>query len=295
MKHHFFGNPQSQLFGVHHPPRGIAAKPPRAVLICPPIGQEYIRTHWCLRLMANQLSRSGAHVLRMDYSGMGDSAGFLQEVGSLDQWTEDILTGIDRLKELSGAGTVMLVGLRMGAMLAARVAQQSNDVNSLVLWEPFGDGESYLKELRVMHRRMLDLWVCKMTTPDDDHVEEILGSRFSRSLIESISESKNDFGSVVQPHLIVVPKHPVVNFVHIEPSVQKVVLVEDEYNWDELRSLETAWLRSQTARKIVDLTKGMFERLNDFKALAAPALIPAPAPVAGGSDQGTSPSTGATA
>jgi len=114
MKHHFFGNPQSQLFGVHHRPRGIEVKPTRAVLICPPFGQEYIRTHWCLRLMASQLCRQGAHVLRMDYSGMGDSAGRLQDVQSIDQWTEDILTGIARLKELSGAGTVMLVGLRMG-------------------------------------------------------------------------------------------------------------------------------------------------------------------------------------
>ena len=136
MKHEFFGDTQSQLFGVHHSPRGIAKKPARAVLICPPIGQEYIRTHWCLRLTANQLCRNGAHVLRMDYTGMGDSAGSLQDVQSLDQWIDDVLMGIKRLKELSGAGTVMLVGLRMGAMLAAQAARLSNDVNSLVLWEP---------------------------------------------------------------------------------------------------------------------------------------------------------------
>jgi len=289
MKHHFFGNPQSQLFGVHHPPRGIAAKPAHAVLICPPIGQEYIRTHWCLRLMANQLCRNGAHVLRMDYSGMGDSAGSLQDVQSLNQWTHDVLTGIQQAKELSGAGTVMLVGLRMGAMLAAQAARRTNDVNSLVLWEPIEDGKSYLEELRAMHRRMLDLWVCKMDTPNDDHVEEILGSRYSRSLIESIEQSKNDFGSVIQPQLIVVPEQPVVNFVHVEATTQKVVLVDEEYNWNDLRSLETAWLRSQTARKIVDHTKGMFERLNDFKALAAPALIAASA-----NDQGISSATGVT-
>lgn len=277
MKHLFFGNPQSQLFGVHHRPRGIAKKPTRAVLICPPIGQEYIRTHWCLRLMANQLCRNGAHVLRMDYTGIGDSAGSLQDVQSLDRWTDDVLLGIDRVKELSGAGTVMLVGLRMGALIAARVAQQSKDVNSLVLWEPIEDGESYLKELRAMHRRMLDLWVCKMATPNDEQVEEILGSRYSRSLINSIQEAQSDFGSVIQPKLIVVPEQPVVNFVHLEPTTEKVVLVDEEYNWNDLRSLETAWLRSQTARQIVGLTKTMFERLNEFDALAAPALVAAPA------------------
>ena len=274
MKHHFFGNPASQLFGVYHRPRGIAVKPARAVLICPPVGQEYIRTHWCLRLMANQLCRTGAHVLRMDYRGIGDSAGSLQDVQSLDQWNEDIQTGVQRVKDLSGAGTVMLVGLRMGAMMAAQVARQRSDVNSLVLWEPVEDRHNYLDELRAMHRKMLDLWVCKMKTPNDDHVEEILGSRFSRALIESIEKSKSDFSSIVQPQLIVVPQQPVVNYVHVEPSVQKVIRVEDEYNWGELRSLETAWLRSQNARQIVDLTKGMFERLTELKALASPALIP---------------------
>ena len=121
-------------------------------------------------------------------------------------------------------------------------------------------------------------------------MEEILGSRYSRCLIDSISESKNDFGSVVQPQLIVLPEQPVVNFVHVEPSTQKVVLVDEEYNWNDLRSLETAWLRSQTARKIVDHTKGMFERLIDFKALAAPALIAAPAAI----DQGVSSAIGVT-
>jgi len=292
MKHHFFGNPQSQLFGVHHRPRGIEVKPTRAVLICPPIGQEYIRTHWCLRLMASQLCRQGAHVLRMDYSGMGDSAGSLEDVQSIEQWTEDVLTGIARLKELSGAGTVMLVGLRMGAMLAAHAARQSNDVNSVVLWEPVEEGARYLKELRAMHRKMLDLWVCKMKTPNDDQVEEILGSRYARSLVNSIEESKSEISSIIQPQLIVVPEHPIVNFVHMVDSIQRVVRVEDEYNWDDLRSLETAWLRSQTAREIVLNTKGMFERLNEFNALAAPATVPAPA---AGDDQGASAATGVTA
>ena len=291
MKHHFFGNPQSQLFGVHHRPRGIAVEPTRAVLICPPIGQEYIRTHWCLRLMASQLCRQGAHVLRMDYSGMGDSAGSLQEVQSIDQWTEDVLTGIARLKELSGAGTVMLVGLRMGALLAAQAARQSNDVNSVVLWEPVEEGARYLKELRAMHRKMLDLWVCKMKTPNDDQVEEILGSRYARSLVNSIEEAKSDISSIIQPQLIVVPEHPIVNFVHPHESVQHVVRVEDEYAWDDLRSLETAWLRSQTAREIVLNTKGMFERLNEFNALGAPATVPAPA---AGDNESASAATGVT-
>ena len=180
----------------------------------------------------------------------------------------------------------------MGAMLAAHAARQSNDVNSVVLWEPVQDGARYLKELRAMHRKMLDLWVCKMKTPNDDQVEEILGSRYARSLINSIEHAKSEISSIIQPQLIVVPEHPIVNFFHMVDSIQRVIRVEDEYNWDDLRSLETAWLRSQTAREIVLNTKGMFERLNEFNALAAPATVPAPA---AGDDQGASAATGVTA
>ena len=285
MKHQFFGNPQSQVFGVYHRPRGVAPAPTRAVLICPPIGQEYIRTHWCLRLMANQIARNGTHVLRIDYSGMGDSWGDLQDIDSLDQWTDDILTGVDRLKTLSGAGTVMLVGLRFGAALCAPVAEASNDVNSVVFWEPIIDGAEYLEELRGMHRQMLDLWVCKMTTPDDDQCEEILGSRFSRSLVNQIIELENDLRSVVQPHLIVGPESHIGDFAHPQPTVQKVMTVDDDYNWSDLRSLETAWLRSPTVRKIVKMTDNMFERLNSFDALATPAIVEASDNDFGASDE----------
>ena len=273
MKHQFFGNVDSPLFGVHHPPRGIAKKTVRAVMICPPIGQEYIRTHWCLRLMANQLARNGCHVLRMDYHGIGDSAGDLGDITSTAQWIDNIKTGIDHLKQLSGAGTVMLAGLRFGAALAAEVAQTRNDVNALVCWEPTLDGQEYLDELRVMHQRMLDLWVCKMSTPDNEQSEEMLGSRFQRTLVQEIEQAKVRLDKVVQPQLIVIPSKPIVNFVHPEHAIQKVVSTEDEYNWAELRSLETAWLRSQTARVIVKSIAEMFVRLEKFNAVSSPALV----------------------
>ncbi len=89
MKPLFFGNPERPLFGVYHPPRGTASQPPRAVLICAPLGQEYIRTHWTLRLFAKQLNRKGIHVFRMDYEGTGDSAGRLDEVTSLETWDRE--------------------------------------------------------------------------------------------------------------------------------------------------------------------------------------------------------------
>ena len=89
MNPHFFGDSRQPLFAVHHPPRTDGRNRP-AVLICPPIGHEYIRTHWAVRLLASRLARQGHHVLRFDYRGMGDSAGTLGEVTQLSMWTENV-------------------------------------------------------------------------------------------------------------------------------------------------------------------------------------------------------------
>ena len=96
----YFGHPESPLFGVYHAPRGKRAKDDCAVLICPPIGQEYIRTHWCLRLIANQVARAGAHVLRLDYHGMGDSSGRIEQIDSVDTWQSNIDEAIEHLLSL---------------------------------------------------------------------------------------------------------------------------------------------------------------------------------------------------
>ena len=240
----------------------------RAAIICPPIGQEYIRTHWALRQLAFQLARKGIHVLRMDYHGMGDSAGSIEQVESLHCWTQDIEQAIAHLQEVSGAANTMLIGQRFGACLAAEVARSSPTVNSLVLWEPIVDGQSYIDQLRKIHHQMLDLWVCKMETPNDDQIEEILGYQFSRSLVSEIEATKLNISSVIQPHLIVDTACSRNNYSHPEPSLQKVIRDERGSSWWDIRDLESAFLRPVTIRTIVGSIDFMFQRLESFEALS---------------------------
>lgn len=322
----FFGHPESPLFGVYHPPRGKRAGDGRAVLICPGIGQEYIRTHWCLRLVANQIARGGAHVLRLDYHGMGDSSGRIEQVDSLRVWQNNIHEAVEQLKQISGAHTVMLLGQRFGGTLAGEVARQRPDVNSVVLWEPVINGLNYLNQLRTMHAEMLDLWVCKMQTQNDELAEEILGSLFSRSLLNEIEDLRLAVGDIPQPQLIVTCRETdsdlncpepslqktilddresslndrcelesdllneieelrlsegdtpqpqlIVNcreadsdLNHPEPSLQKIILDDREPSWNDLRELESAYLRSEISRRIVNLVREMFDRLERFDAL----------------------------
>ncbi len=267
MSQKFIGQPETQLLSVYHPRRGKNFDKVRAVLICAPIGQEYIRTHWSLRLLANQLARKGVHVLRFDYSGVGDSAGSIQQIASLDQWTSDIEIAIDELKKISGAETVMLLGQRFGASLAVQVTRRRPDVNSLVCLEPVVDGAAYLDQLRKMHSRMLDLWVCKMETPDDQHFEEILGSQFRRTLLNEIENTVLDFSTVIQPQLIVETMANEQQFLHPVDGLLKVIRDDRPSSWTDLRELETALLRPIMTRTIVKTIDDMFERLNRFNAL----------------------------
>ena len=70
----YFGSSAEPLFGAYHPPGNQVGRN-LAVLICPPLGREYLRAHWALRRLADQISRDGGHVLRFDYFATGDSAG----------------------------------------------------------------------------------------------------------------------------------------------------------------------------------------------------------------------------
>ena len=143
MQMYYFGSADQPLFGVHHPAQARIQRD-SCVVLCPPIGTELLRSYRAFRLLATMLSKQGYDVLRFDYFGTGDSSGACTE-GSLDQWRADIETAIEEAAELSGCDKVNLVGLRLGASLAASVATRQR-VSKLVLWEPVVEGEAYLQD-----------------------------------------------------------------------------------------------------------------------------------------------------
>ncbi|MGE0158281.1 MAG: alpha/beta hydrolase [Gemmatimonadales bacterium] len=143
----FFGTGGRRLFGIYHAPP--ADKPSdRGMVMCPPWGLEYLMSHRSLRQLALMLSVNGVHVLRFDYFGTGDSAGDASQA-SLAGCEADIDTAIDELMEISRVKQVGLVGLRLGADLAARVcARRQRPFRELVLWDPVVHGRDYRDEMR---------------------------------------------------------------------------------------------------------------------------------------------------
>lgn len=145
MKLQFFGSDDEPLFGAYHPPaRGGVSN--RAAVLCCPAGHEYFKAHRAFRLLARQLARQGVHVWRFDYYGTGDSAGETG-AGDVDRWVQDVRLAISAVMERSPARTVSLVGLRLGATVAALAAARDTRVGRLVLWDPVLSGGRYVDEL----------------------------------------------------------------------------------------------------------------------------------------------------
>lgn len=137
----FFGADARRLFGYHHPPRGAAR---RGVLLCQPWGPEYQYAHRALRVLAKRLAERGSHVLRFDYHGTGDSSGETTDV-SLAGMLADAESGADELRRVCGTGTIDVIGLRLGAAVAAQYAAR-HTVRRLVLWDPVFDGARWIAE-----------------------------------------------------------------------------------------------------------------------------------------------------
>lgn len=141
----YFGSSKRPLFGIHHPPTAADVRH-AGIVLCPAIGQDYMRTHRGLKQLAQQLAKAGFHVLRFDYFGTGDSAGESVEA-DLAQWTTDVGDAIDELKDTAGVQAVSLVGIRLGAALATLAALDRTDIAQLVLWDPVIDGSAYVDEM----------------------------------------------------------------------------------------------------------------------------------------------------
>ncbi len=170
----FFGSSGRQLFGAYHtPPVSVPGR--GAALLCPPWGPEYLVSHRIFRRLAVRLSESGYHVLRFDYFGTGDSAGD-REDGDLGSWQADAETALEELRDMSGFSAVAVFGIRLGAVVAWRLATTRRDVHTVVLWDPVVHGDQYLREM-VMAQRETDRWSLTPVHRRDsvESVQDLLG------------------------------------------------------------------------------------------------------------------------
>tara|TARA_R110001599_G_scaffold126807_4_gene300004 strand:+ start:2795 stop:3583 length:789 start_codon:yes stop_codon:yes gene_type:complete len=140
----FFGNSSHPLYGVYHPPSATPHQK-EAILLCPPFGQEYMRSHRAYRQLTLLLNKKGFPVLRFDYRGTGDSYGNLEDTNVSD-WLEDIKVAAEELKQTAQVDNISIVALRLGGLLAS-AASADLKIKRLVLWDTITSGKDYQEEL----------------------------------------------------------------------------------------------------------------------------------------------------
>jgi uncharacterized protein len=182
----FFNGESKHLFGAFYEPvaQQLGGTP---VLICPPIGHEYVRCYNPIRKLCGRLAQNGFGVLKFDYCGLGDSYGDGSEV-DISEWRDNIRAAAKELCRRSGQTDITIVGLRFGATLAAGIRFEGVVARSFVIWDPIVSGNTYLTKLRELHQACLvDSLRYRTLQPHRTTDTELLGFRYPSRLQNSMS------------------------------------------------------------------------------------------------------------
>jgi pimeloyl-ACP methyl ester carboxylesterase len=178
-----------ELFGCLHFPQGTP-RASRGVVICPAAGPEYARCHRPLRVLAALLARNGWPVLRFDYFATGDSYGDAEEA-TLSRWQDDVADAVRFLRGRFRATRLTLLGVRIGAALAARHTMARGGIERLVLWDPVVRGRDFVDGLRAQtadHERWLvEKHGQRPASIEADGPRDLFGYRYSDAILDALA------------------------------------------------------------------------------------------------------------
>lgn len=228
-----------ELFGLFH---ATAAPAGRAVLLCPPLGQDQIRCHRLYRQLAHALVAEGIAVLRFDYYGTGDSAGNSVEV-DWDRCVADTIAAADELRMRSGSAHITAFGARLGGSIALAAAK-TGCLSGLVAWDPVLDGGEYVARLDDM-QLALATDTQRFTKPrlTSEVAEQWLGFPISDRLRQQLVELRPEPAGVPTLVLDSLSSTSAATWQSLYANTEpKVVTLQPSTPWDDLRRLELAIL-----------------------------------------------------
>ena len=123
----------------------------RGVIVCGAHGFEDLCSRASMRLLAEEISSRNIPVLRFDWRGTADSEGDGEAPHRVATWLGNIGEAARKLVEMTGVEEIVLIGLRLGALLALEAARDISPVR-LVLLAPPASGRALKRELEVMSR-----------------------------------------------------------------------------------------------------------------------------------------------
>ena len=158
----------------------------RGVVLCAAHGFEEFGARRGWRMLAETLAAAGLPTLRFDYAGTADSLGDEQDPERLAAWRASIAGAIDALRRTTGVREVYLVGLRLGALLAADVAARSGDVAGVALLAPPLSGRAYGRELAALSAMMAPPGASSTVADEPLDGVETAGFFLSRAAMEEL-------------------------------------------------------------------------------------------------------------
>jgi pimeloyl-ACP methyl ester carboxylesterase len=188
----FFKNRKAQrLFGILQQPQQQSDSKP-GIVFCHPISWEKQYSYRAYTQFSRYLGKAGYPTVRFDAYGFGDSDGDLVEA-TIQSQVEDTLDAIEWLRESAGCTRFILVGVRLGAAIAALTAREASNVEGLAMVSPVINGESYWKEwLRITRLGRMTLGQTLFKTKDliaqleREGAIEIDGELVSKELVKEL-------------------------------------------------------------------------------------------------------------
>lgn len=163
----------------------------RGIVLCGAFGFEDLCSHRTLALLAASIAAEGLPVLRFDYRGTGDSLDLAADEAQLDAWTADIAAAVAWMRRDKAVDEVALIGLRLGALLAARAVTRLGGVAMLGLLAPVLSGRAYLRELRALSQL-----IAAPQSSDEPGFDglETAGFRLPRATVDALGALDLDAG-----------------------------------------------------------------------------------------------------
>jgi len=234
----FFFGPDAGLFGMYHAP-SVPAR--RAMLMCPPLGQDLIRCHRVYRQLAQSLAEEGMAVLRFDYYGTGDSAGESAEV-DWDRCVSDAAAAAVELRRRAGVDRVVAFGARLGGSVALTAAGRAR-FSEVIAWDPVLEGGRYVAELDAMQAALReDAGRFNRARSHSDVAGQWLGFDIGDTLRDQLAALLVTPASVPTLVLDSMPASPTARWERIVSQRGKVATITPPTPWDDLERLETAIL-----------------------------------------------------
>jgi pimeloyl-ACP methyl ester carboxylesterase len=227
-----------ELFGLYQPAGTSADK---AVLLCPPLGQEQIRCHRLYRQLAHALAAEGVAVLRFDYYGCGDSAGASDQV-DWQRCLVDTRDAANELRQRSKVDRIIAFGARLGGSIAL-AASAAARFSELVVWDPVLDGSVYVASMDAMQDGLRqDSQRFCTPRPASDAADQWLGFPIGKGLRQQLMELR--CGPATVPAWVLDSLEPEVarEWQRLGVHASRVKVLQPATPWDDLGRLEMAIL-----------------------------------------------------